>query len=561
MQRLLVLLLTICLLSFAVTAQENDLPTLIFVKQTPVAFTVGTIADVFNNAVGQRPAAAQPVGGGLYRLDPDGTLTNLTPFDNIAVRDPEISYDGQRVLFSMKQGPRGQWQIHEMSVDGSGLRRVNPASSSNDWDPAYMPDGRILFVSDRLEAIARANENIPPEKLPEGQLFSMNPDGSRIQTINVHPHGPFNPQVGQNGLIYFTQWDLNDLRPSPDAPPDGISVSRFLIWEVFQDGSREGHPIFGQHVIEDFAGGFMEARELPNGDMIATLTRSEYSYGAGAIVRFTPGFNDDLHRYTYLTPAEGYTQTTGHDAGRYRAPYPLSDGRIVASFAPGPVWDYGESGSAPDFDLVLLGDEADTPHTVIHADPNFWDWQAVEVAPRPAPTLAEPFTLPEYRRYAIVNTMDVELRHLNADQVLNGDRQPAIEPGTAAAVRIFALTRPPAPYAGGDPTDQTTFRRLLGEAPVAPDGSFAAVVPPRTMLMWDVVDAAGNVLVTERFWAELAPGEVMTCSGCHSPRDGSNPGRTSNMALQNPVNLTGFDVDRDEDGTVDLLADYLAQQD
>lgn len=550
------LLIGLGLLSTVTPVSAETLPPIIFVKQTPVAFTGATIADIFNNVVGKHPLRSQPLGGGLFRLDPDGTLTNLTPFEHIAVRDPEISYDGTKVIFSMKRGANSTWQIHEINVDGTNLRRIS-APNINDWDPNYLPDGRIVFVSDRLDGVARINENLPQDYLPEGKMFIMNADGTNIRLINANPHGSFNPFLSSSGQIVYTQWDLNDLRASPDDPADGISYSRFLIWETMIDGSREGHPIFGSHRIQDFAGGFTEAREIEdaNGDMIATLTQTHQTWGAGSIVRFSPRGNPDQESFTWLTPEESYAQLEDNTSGRYRSPYPLADGRIIASYAPGTVWDAG-SREAPDFDLVLLNDNGS--HQIIHADPDFWDWQAVEVRAREAPQIAQPHTFPEFNGYAIVNTMDIELRNRNAQTVPNGDFQPEIQPRQAAAVAVYMLGRPPAPYAGGDPEDQDLQRMYLGTVPIEPDGSFAAIVPARTMIIWDVVDAEGNTLVAERVWSEFAPGEIRTCGGCHTPPDSS--GRASNMALMNPVNLTTLNVDLNNNGQVDLIEAYLKSQ-
>lgn len=556
MKRIVIFGMTFLLFALSLTilqaqSDESALPPIIFVKQTPVDYTVGTISDIFTNIQGENPRTAQPIGGGLYRLDPDGTLTNLTAeYEQVAVRDPEISYDGTRVMFSMKIGGLGKWHIFEMTVDGTGIHQITDGDV-NYWDASYLPDGRIIVLSDRHDAIALVNENVPSNYLPEGRVNIMNADGSNERLINNNPNGSFNPILSQSGQIVFTQWDLHDLRPHPDAAADGISYSRFLIWEMMIDGSREGHPIFGAHLVDDFEGGFMEAYETfdGSGDMIATLTQARYTFGAGAIVRFSPRGDQDAQSITYLTPEEHYSNGTLNTLGRYRSAYPLPDGRVIASYAEGAVYDgYG----TPDFDLVLLNE--DGSHSLIHEDADFWDWQAVPIVERPQPEIVQPLALDDDASYAIINTMDVELRNRNADTVFNGDFQPTIPLGEAAFVRIFVQTRPPAPYAGGNPDDQSTSQRLLGEVPVEADGSFAAIVPSQAMLLWDVVDDEGNVLVTERVWQEFASGEVRTCGGCHTPDAGG--GRSSNLALDNPVNLTSFDVDVDNNGVVDLLEAY-----
>ena len=69
---------------------------LVFVIQVPVSYTFGTISDIFGNFEGFYPPTDQPVGGHLYRLDPDGTLTHLTDRSNVAVRIRRSPRAGRR---------------------------------------------------------------------------------------------------------------------------------------------------------------------------------------------------------------------------------------------------------------------------------------------------------------------------------------------------------------------------------------------------------------------------------------------------------------------------------
>ncbi len=51
--------------------------------------------------------------------------------------------------------------------------------------------------------------------------------------------------------------------------------------------------------------------------------------------------------------------------------------------------------------------------------------------------------------------------------------------------------------------------------PVAPDGSFAALVPASRALTWQLVDNAGTPVVRERFWVSFSSGEIRVCANCH----------------------------------------------
>src|SRR5690606_15498270 len=126
------------------------------------------------------------------------------------------------VLFSMKVGALGTWQIYEMTVDGRSFRQITN-NAANNWDAAYLSDTRIVYLSDALDLIARTNENLPAGHLSEGRVHVMNADGTNSRPINFNPNGSFNPILSQSGQIIFTQWDLNDLRADPTDPPDGVS--------------------------------------------------------------------------------------------------------------------------------------------------------------------------------------------------------------------------------------------------------------------------------------------------------------------------------------------------
>ena len=69
----------------------------------------------------------------------------------------------------------------------------------------------------------------------------------------------------------------------------------------------------------------------------------------------------------------------------------------------------------------------------------------------------------------------------------------------------------------------------MGGAPqasvaVAADGSFAAFVPARRALTWQLTDRSGTPVVRERYWVTMQPGEVRVCTSCHgiNNRDQAN---------------------------------------
>ena len=100
-------------------AQQLPYP-IMFVTQFPITGDFVAIASVFGNHRASSDLAGR--GGDLYIRYPDGTLRNLTEpagygnvgmqgANSIAVRDPAISWDGSKAIFSMVVGaPVAQYQ-------------------------------------------------------------------------------------------------------------------------------------------------------------------------------------------------------------------------------------------------------------------------------------------------------------------------------------------------------------------------------------------------------------------------------------------------------------------
>src|SRR5439155_18165770 len=105
-------------------------------------------------------------GGSVYPL-----LRTSRLFD---VSDPAVSYDGRRVAFAATVAPDSAWRIWTVGRDGAGLApltrtdrimdlaRFGAAAARfvryDDFDPAWLPDGRIVFASTRYPQVAEEGE-------------------------------------------------------------------------------------------------------------------------------------------------------------------------------------------------------------------------------------------------------------------------------------------------------------------------------------------------------------------------------------------------------------------
>ena len=169
-------------------------------------------------------------GGGLYILQnvlsgrPTATnvLANSTctsgPHDGKKLQgggflSPDLSYDAKQIVFAYtdNSGQRVTWtentvhHIFKVNVDGTGLTQLTQGSN-NDFDPTWLPDGRIVFVSDRRGGYGRCH----PRPMPVYTLHVMNADGTGHRADQPPRYQRVAAQRGPKRAHLYTRWDYVD---------------------------------------------------------------------------------------------------------------------------------------------------------------------------------------------------------------------------------------------------------------------------------------------------------------------------------------------------------------
>ena len=126
----------------------------------------------------------------------------------------ELSWDATKLLFSFKGEKDGNTCIYEIGIDGKGLRQLTDAGSyaapcgrfvsQHDVAPAYLPDGRIVFTSTRLNGL------VPCNNTGVDILHVMNADGSDLHAISVNNVNEFDPAILPDGRILYGRWEYVD---------------------------------------------------------------------------------------------------------------------------------------------------------------------------------------------------------------------------------------------------------------------------------------------------------------------------------------------------------------
>ena len=93
-------------------------------------------------------------GSSLCLLELDANLsakeTILLQDKDGVFRDPDVSYDGKRILFAWKKSARGDdYHLYEMDVETRQVRQLTSGLGVADYEGVYLPDGNIMFSSSR----------------------------------------------------------------------------------------------------------------------------------------------------------------------------------------------------------------------------------------------------------------------------------------------------------------------------------------------------------------------------------------------------------------------------
>jgi hypothetical protein len=471
-------------------------------------------------------------GENLYTLTPprpDGVLKNLTNLENGLVQGPQVSYDGTRILFSMRpQADRGGFHIHEIQADGSGLRQLT-SGNCNDVDPAYLPDGRILFSSDR----AGYQEYYHQER--SRALYVMDADGSRIEQVTFNPNQDYEPRVLRDGRVMYSSYRFyaQDGSPGPVRGESyGLSRIETVLRVILPDGSGD-QPFYGAMRGSFFA----PLRPMPFSDQRSGWHRRGYHVGVsvsqarempcGRILCITPAgltlvdleggpLDAEVPLFPEVVNLAGgeevyiHTYDAQNPVGRFTSPYPLDQQWILVSHAP---W-HDLRGSAYGVYLFHLPTRE---MRWVYDDPARSVVNPVAITPRTLPQIMAS-TLPDERP---------ETGRIYCNSVFHSDLP--FDHSQAKYVRVIEALQ-----MGLSINANAAWRtRTLGTTPLHPDGSFYVEVPADVPLRFELLDEDHQVLVHETEFNYVRPGETKGCIGCHEPRH-TTPGSEFPSALSYP---------------------------
>ncbi len=480
-------------------------------------------------------------GGQLVMLTPprpDGVLKVITAdFPNADFNGADVSFDAKQVVFSMKRDPDDHYHIYTAQLpegpDGKFEIHQLTGGPHDDINPIYIPGGRIAFVTNEMYTEMGARHDEYNHGRGVTQLATISVDGGdadrRLASQNLsHTVAPW---IRFDGRIGYSRWEhlgpVNDVKLFV-ANPDGTQMLGLA----------------GQHAKP--SNSLFSVRELEPNVMIGIATSRERTIHAGALVKIDARdqsdpvcmdpkildkggrlcFDEENVRYEILTPDVPTTEAPS-PVGRYREPSVLPDGRILVSWASGPVNDLSEqSVTPPDFGIYIF-DPVTKRNQLVYNDRNTWDLNALPVVPRREPPVIGDTVASTIDPTKPVRIGSVDIKKTSLNEIVKGaqfgDDGVPLSEALAHAVKVRIIEGFSSEAAKGVTMFGLTMDEgaaILGEADIRPDGSWLAEIPPYIPVHLQPIDKYGLSIRNQRLWIQGMPGEDRRCIGCHEQRAG-----------------------------------------
>jgi hypothetical protein len=453
---------------------------------------------------------------------------------------PDLSFDGKTVVFAWSSGGSEKWQaknrfhLFKVDIDGKNLVQLTDGNF-DDMHPAWMPNGRIIFISTRRGGFGRCHGR----PVPSYTLYSMKADGSDIIRLSYHETNEFHPQIANDGRIIFTRWDYVDRDFNAAhhlwiCNPDG---SNPRAWGGNYCGPMDtlgsGPWTDGRYQERPFAEYY--GRSIPGSATKFVATAGPHhgeAYGTLIIRDYSKVDDNQMSQVTKLTPEVGFPEARGGTLS-YGPAYPLSETLFLTSFDNKMVLLDTSVKPAKKTEIYATKDLSTRP---LYAQP--------VMARTPPPIIAEttfqgerwsPSVPPATVQIANVYTTDtygklpadVKIKSLRVVQVLPKTTQLADDPRVGYS-------------------SQNVVKMALGTVPVEEDGSAFFEAPIEREILFQVLDERGMAVQTMRSGTFLHPGENMTCVGCHEDKWNTPPPSGTPTASKRPASKLELELGRIE---------------
>ncbi len=481
-------------------------------------------------------------GGGLYilsgfRSDTPQIRQIETGLPEGSYIDPDLSYDGKRILFgycryypeSAQRADKTDkasipedafYHLYEITVEGTGLRRLT-SGKYDDFSGRYLPDGSIIFLSTRRGASVQHVGAVADEASPRPDSFvrcggdryrpvsvytlhRLMPDRKTVIALSPFENFEWTPNVCNDGRILYARWDYVDRNNMPFMK----------LWSTNPDGTNP-QAVYGNHTALFHCA--FEARQVPGSRKILFTASAHHAVTGGSLVMLDPARGmDGAEPIQRITPEVCFPEVEGWPRSYYMSPFPLSE-RVFLT-----AWGRGNLAENPTRGLGIYVGDTDGNLELLYKDPAISSTypqplRARPMPPMPSDRLAEQADEGRFLVSSITTGLPVLNQRITRLRI----------------VAVPAKTQPEMNSPNLGVTADDPGKCVLGTVPVERDGSAYFLAPSGVPLFFQAIGEDGTAVQTMRTVTYVQPRQTVGCVGCHESRATPVANRRP-MALNRP---------------------------
>ena len=426
-----------------------------------------------------------PGGAKLCKLNlRTGKLTVLLEDRNGGVRDPQLHYEGKKILFSYRKSPSRYYHLYEINVDGGGLRQLTDGVF-DELEPIYLPDGDLMYCS------SRANRWVQCWFTQVAILYRCGPDGKGQRPVSSNIEQDNTPWMMPDGRVLYMRWEY----------VDRSRVKYHHLWTINPDGT--GVMVYYGNMHPGTV--MLDAKPIPGTDKVVSIFspghgRKEH---AGQIAVINPDAGPDEKRWVRYVGK----------GSNFRDPYPLGEHLFLA---------------AENNRLLLIDSAGETETIYTVREGNMFAHEPRVLRPR----TREPIIAPQVDESRETGTL------ILAD-ITQGRNMAGVKKGEIKKLLILETLPKPVNFSGTmEPLTlggSFTLPRILGTVPVEPDGSAHFEVPALRPVFFVALDENDLAVKQMQSFVSVMPGETTGCTGCHEQRTENARMRPNLLATRRPA--------------------------
>jgi hypothetical protein len=474
-----------------------------------------------------------------------GKVVHLTA-EFLSACDPAVSFDGQKILFAGKLKKGEPWQIWQM--DGSGGNKIQITHGNSDSvSPLYV--GSLFHLDDKA----------PTRKIlyvGGNHLYTCDLDGKNPRRITYNLYPEFAPDVLPNGRIIFSS----------------------LKKSGFETGSGKILDLLAVNIDGTDLMGYLTSLDVPGDKEMVRIARDGRIYFIQSDLNQWLG-GGSLAYVSSRRPTHSYNLIASNEDGFYHSPCPLPDGGLIVSyrsrkkgsvydlfllapetvksFCGGGLIDEGGKGRRVEGEKVSTSKmslKASIPgvgttffksHNIRHFDAfTAKSVQLKKASGGPKGLIGPPchggyhcvdaqvlgvHPVVKGRSSFVDHNRDTGVLYCISAYISDRPGVKQLAPGSIRKVRVLEGVS----LEG----EAVVTRRILGTAPVEPDGSFHIRVPAETPLAFELLDKQGKVITSQHSWTWVMPRESRGCIGCHEDRELAPPNQLPQAIIKPAVQL------------------------